>query len=355
MAHVVWLEDCAIAGREVVGGKAVGLGSLFGLGLQVPRGFVVTSDAYRSFVLKGGVGARIERALKNTDSVKRELSASHRIRALFERSELTRDIASEIATAYELLGHGDSVPVAVRSSATAEDSAEASFAGQQETYLWVKGAEAVARHVVRCWSSLFTPQAMSYRSELGLETHTLGMGVVVQRMVAAESAGVMMTIDPVTGDPSQIVIESSYGLGLAVVGGEVTPDRFCVDKVTLAVRSRSIAEKQIAYRFDTRSGQVRQTPVKVGHRDRPSLFDEEVVEIARLGKTVERALGWGQDIEWAIGEGPDNRRQIYFLQARPETVWRKKQRASLAPPGTTMLDRIVNSLMTPVPLHSSGV
>src|SRR5207245_7322906 len=133
---------------------------------------------------------------------------------------------------------------------TAEDTADASFAGQQDTYLWVSGASSLLAHVLKCWASLFTPQAISYRRRLGIPVDDVAMAVVVQRMVAAEAAGVMMTIDPVTGDRSQITIEGSFGLGLSVVGGEVTPDRYSVDKVNFEIRSRAVGDKPFAYGLD---------------------------------------------------------------------------------------------------------
>ena len=191
------------------------------------------------------------------------------------------------------------MPVAVRSSATAEDTAEASFAGQQDTYLWVRGAEAVAGHVSRCWASLFTDRAVAYRARLGIGDDEVAMGVVVQAMVPAEAAGVLLTLDPLTGDRSQVTIEAAYGLGTAVVEGEVTPDRFAVDKVTLELRSRSVGEKAVAYRFDPAAGRVARVEVPAADRARPCLDDAEVAELAGLGKRIEQALGVPQDVEWA--------------------------------------------------------
>jgi pyruvate,water dikinase len=251
---------------------------------------------------------------------------------------------AEVLRAHARLCGGRDLPVAVRSSATAEDLADASFAGQQETYLGVTGAESVARHVVRCWASLFTPHAITYRRRLGVPPEQVAMAVLVQRMVAAEAAGVMLTIDPVNGDRSQITIEAALGLGLPVVGGEVTPDRFNVDKVTLELRSRTIHTQPFADRLEP-SGGVRRDQLPEAEGGAPALTDEEVVRLAAIGKRVERALGGPADIEWAIGPGPDGPRHVHLLQARPETVWSTRQAAPIAAAGTTAMDRMVATML----------
>lgn len=177
------------------------------------------------------------------------------------------------------------------------------------------------------------------------------MGVVVQMMVPAEAAGVMITIDPVSGDRSQISIEASYGLGLGVVGGEITPDRYEVDKVTLELRSRTIMPKQAAYRFDAEAGEVRFVDVPPELWGAPCLSDEEVVAIAELGKRVERALGGPQDVEWAIGPGPSGKREVFLLQARPETVWSRRPRGPLADPNEPILSRMLRNMSIPMRLR----
>jgi phosphoenolpyruvate synthase/pyruvate phosphate dikinase len=310
--HVLWLEECHAGSGPLVGGKAVGLGHLVRQGLRVPPGFVVTTAAYRE-ALAGG-----------------------------RPVEVGERLAAEIAAAYRRLG-GDGAPVAVRSSATAEDTAEASFAGEHDTYLWVRGAEAVATHVSRCWASLFTFRAVAYRARLGIADGELAMGVVVQAMVPAEAAGVLLTLDPLNGDLSQVTIEAAYGLGTAVVEGEVTPDRFAVDKVTMELRSRTVGEKAFADRFDPAAGQVVRAEVPEDLRARPCLEDAEVLELAGLGKRIEQALGVPQDVEWAVG--PD--RQLWLLQARPETVWSRRPRQAVGPSGTSAMDRMLAFLGRP--------
>jgi phosphoenolpyruvate synthase/pyruvate phosphate dikinase len=350
MDRIVWLDECAGDHAPVVGGKAAGLGSLLREGLQVPPGFVVTTEAYRRFVRARGLEREIERVLRQATTPEAQAEASVRLRTLFDAAELDEDLAAEIRSAYLRLG--DEEPVAVRSSATAEDTAEASFAGQQDSYLWIRGPRAVVRNVVRCWGSLFTPQAIAYRARLGIPPLEVAMGVVVQRMVAAEAAGVMLTLDPLTGDRSPITIEASFGLGLAVVGGEVTPDRYAVDKVTFELRAREIAPKPIAYRFDPEAGEVRVFDVPPEDQRVPALSDPEVAAVAALGKRVERALGAPQDIEWAVGPGPDGPREVFLLQARPETVWSKAEVRPLSSPDEPILSRMLKAMSVPMRLDA---
>jgi pyruvate,water dikinase len=317
-SHVLWLEECGAEAGPLVGGKAVGLGHLVRQGHRVPAGFAVSTAAYREALAAGG----------------RPVTVGDRL-------------AAEITAAYRRLGGDAGVPVAVRSSATAEDTAEASFAGQQDTYLWVRGATQVVEHVSRCWASLFTDRAVAYRARLGVGDGEIAMGVVVQAMVPAEAAGVLLTLDPLTGDRSQVTIEAAYGLGTAVVEGEVTPDRFAVDKVTLELRSRSVGEKAVAYRFDPAAGRVARVEVAEADRARPCLEDAEVAELATLGKRVEQALGVPQDIEWAVGPGPAGGRELWLLQARPETVWSRRPRQAVVPAGTSVMDRMLGYLGRP--------
>jgi len=341
VSYVHLLDGCEPHLAEVVGGKAVGLGSLLRENLQVPPGFAIGTHAYREFVSATGLDRHIHGLLEGADSIEAEAEASERIGMLFEERELGRALREELASAYGELGEP---PVAVRSSAISEDAAEASFAGEHETFLWMQGEAAVARAVLRCWASLFTPQALAYFRRVGLRADETAMGVVVQQMVPAEAAGVMMTLDPVTGDRSQITIEGSFGLGEAVVAGEVTPDRYGVDKVTLEIRSRTLSPKHAAYRFDPELGEVRLVDVPAEEQELPCLSDEEVIEVASLGKRVERALGHPQDIEWAIGPGVSGAREVYLLQTRPETVWSQKPREAPVAVGSSALERMVQAM-----------
>ena len=340
---VVYLEDCNADSQALVGGKAVGLGALLREGLQVPPGFTVTTHAFREHVARNRLGPDIERLLGESDQQR----ICDDIRGLFESSHVSSQLADEVLGAYERLcrGSGSARPVAIRSSATAEDLADASFAGQQETYLWIIGIDEVLRHLVQCWASLYTPQALAYRAHRNIASADLAMGVVVQTMVPAVAAGVMLTIDPVNGDRSAIVIEAAYGLGAAVVNGEVTPDRLCVDKVLLEIRSRSIGAKTIAYRFDPTVQGTRCERVFAAQQTQACLTDVEVIELAGLGKRMERAMGCAQDMEWAIGPGQSGPREVFLLQARPETIWSQKQSAPLSAAGTTVMDRILQTMV----------
>lgn len=342
MDYVLPLEHCERSALDRVGGKAVGLWELMRRGLPVPAGFAVTTHAYREFVRSEGLDREIRRWVDRArESVDSQLEASRRIRELFTERRPPAFLTEEVARAYGRLGEP---PVAVRSSAVGEDAKTASFAGEHESYLWVSGCQEVAASVLRCWASLFSPQALSYFAHLGAHPAEAAMGVVVQHMVDAQVAGVMITLDPVTGDPSQVTVEASYGLGLAVVGGEVTPDRFAVDKVTLEVRSTRVGRKTVAYRYDPVRGRVAAFPVPEEVASQPCLQPQQVQQLAQMGRQLERELGRAQDVEWAVDSGG----RLYLVQTRPETVWSNRPRAPLSNPDEPMLSRILHSMRIPM-------
>ena len=328
--YVLGLNECTADCAQLVGGKATGLGALVREGLQVPDGFAVTTTAYREHVSHNRLAPELERILADCGTYEAQRRASEQIRQVFDASSMPPALEDAVLRAHAALCHPAETPVAVRSSANAEDMADASFAGQQESYLWILGGTEVLRHLVRCWASLFTTQAIAYRAHLGTSVADLAMGVVIQRMVPAESAGVMLTIDPMTGDRSAIVIEAAFGLGAAVVNGEVTPDRAYVDKVQLEIRSKSIGTKTVAYRFDATCQGTRLGDVPRELQNKPCVSDAEILELARLGKHMEQAMGCTQDIEWAIGPGGNGKREVFLLQSRPETIWSQKPASSLA-------------------------
>ena len=263
------LAACADADVSEVGGKATGLGRLLAEGLNVPDGFVVTTDAYRRCT--GTIAPEINRVLAGGCDLPSDEDAAQRIAALFAAEILDGDVAATIAEAYRALSGTEDAPVAVRSSATAEDAADASYAGQQDTYLWVRGAEEVIGKVVDCWASLFSARAIGYRSRVDAAGPALAMAVVIQEMVPAEAAGVMMTLEPVCGDRSLIYLESAYGLGESVVAGEVSPDRFTIAKHDLSIQRETIGSKDKAYRFDPETGDVRLVAVPESERQVASL------------------------------------------------------------------------------------
>ncbi|MGM5069113.1 PEP/pyruvate-binding domain-containing protein [Rhodococcus qingshengii] len=305
----------------MLGGKAVGLSSMIRLGLNVPAGFVVTTEAYRHSVGQS-LTAQIDDIVRNAHTPEELNLASAEIRALFAPSLISESLRADIAAAYEALGgDGTEASVAIRSSATAEDLEHASFAGQQDTFLWVTGLESVLSKLAECWSSLFTPQVIGYRRKFGVASDGLAMGVVVQTMVPADSAGVMMTLDPVTGNRSTAYIEAALGLGEGVVKGDVTSDSFWVSANGEDVRSE-IRLQDNAHRFDPQQGCVALLPVDEQMRSLPAISHDEAKEIATLGRHLQAQLGGPQDVEWAFGpRNGDGPRELFLLQTRAETVW----------------------------------
>ncbi len=267
------------------GGKSAMLGELIEAGIPVPPGFGVSAAAFRASGVTGDMDA-------------------------ITNAPIPDDVRAEVSESYAALG--DDVPVAVRSSALDEDAEDATFAGQQETILWVRGAEAVCEAMRECWSSLFSPPAVAYRERLG---HTdPAMGVTVQEMVDAAVSGVLFTCNPVSGDPSMIAINASWGLGLAVVGGEVTPDDYLVSKVTREVVRTTISTKDVEYVHGA-DGAV-SVEVDADRRDAPCLDEARIAQLVDVGLTVERYFGSRQDIEWAF----DREGGLHLLQSRPVTA-----------------------------------
>ena len=263
---------------------------------------------------------------------------------------MTEQVTGAYSELSERCGRRD-VPVAVRSSATAEDLPDASFAGQQDTFLWVRGAGDVLAAVRRCWSSVFTARAISYRHNTGHGHEVIAMSVGIQQMVEARAAGVAFTLNPTDGDRSQIVIDASWGFGEAVVAGEVTPDNFEVDKVLFEIMGRTISPKTVEYAL-TAEGTVVRRAVGEERANRPCLADAEVKEVARMARRVEKHYGTPQDIEWAVDARAPAPGAVVLLQARPETVWSrkkpKKRAAHDADPMAAMVARLIR------PVHTTG-
>lgn len=326
---VRWFASIGLADRAAVGGKGASLGELDRAGLRVPPGFAVTTAAYERMLATldrdGGIRARL--AKLDAHDLPGIANACGDIRDRIERAALPTELRAAILDAYrELNGNERDVPVAVRSSATSEDRADADFAGLQDTYLWVRGAEGVVHSVRSCWASLFSVESVSYRLRLELREPHVAMGVVVQRMVHAHCSGVMR--NGAAGDRSVITIEASWGLGSSLVSGEVTPDRFVVSKTSGEIVNRTVAEKLIQHLPDAIAGGVRQEPVPEHKRAVPCLTDDQIAELARVAQRVERHYGSAQDIEWAIAHGE---RGVYLLQSRPESA-PTRQGTAAAPP-----------------------
>ncbi|MGB8382103.1 MAG: PEP/pyruvate-binding domain-containing protein, partial [Dermatophilaceae bacterium] len=296
---------------DVGGGKGTNLGRLVRAGFPVPAGFVVSTAAYRATVAEHGLSEVIAEATgrlrPGSSDTADEEAASALIRTAFANLSVAHPIAAAIGTAYGSLGEG---PVAVRSSATAEDLPELSFAGQQDTYLNIMGTEAVCRAVVDCWSSLWTTRAITYRKRAGIPNDVVALAVVVQRLVPADVSGVLFTANPLTGHRGQMTIDATVGLGEALVSGQVDPDHVVADGATGRVLSRTVGSKAVATRALDNGG----VATTASASDTVTLSDPQVRELVEVGAGVARQFGAPQDIEWARHDGV-----LWLLQARPIT------------------------------------
>ena len=326
---VCWFEDCRKESVALVGGKCASLGELIHAGVRVPPGFALTTEGFRSFMNESGAAGAVASLLAGIDCDNLDALevTSEQIRALIESHPFSIEIEDQVAECYRKLSLRccmPAAPVAVRSSATAEDLPGASFAGQQDTYLWVRGIDEVLHHMRRCISSLYTARAIAYRANKGFPDDQLAISVGVQKMANSVTAGVMFTLHPGNGDRSVIVIDSNFGFGESVVSGEVTPDHFVVNKITLDIIDRTISEKLLCYTVDTKTQTSRMMDVPFERQKVQSLIDDEITELAWMGKQIEKHYGCPMDIEWAIDKNLPAGGNIFILQARPETVWSKK-------------------------------
>jgi len=319
-AAILWIEELRKEDIPLVGGKNANLGELHGaIGAPVPPGFSITAKMYREFMAEAGLHEKVNNILGSLDAsnLSALLQASEEIREMIEKTPIPEHLHNQIIQTYEELArkcNKSDVLVAVRSSATAEDLPDASFAGQQDTFLNV-GPEDLAEKVRACWSSLFTSRAISYRQERGFRHDDVLLSVGVMEMVQARSSGVTFTIEPVSGETNKIIINAAWGLGEAVVSGRVTPDEYVVDKDSLEILERHVAvKKEKCVRRP--EGDTDYIEVPDDLQSVPALTDEEVILIAEEAKNIEAHYGGAQDIEWAI----DDEGKLFILQARPETV-----------------------------------
>ena len=301
-------------------------------GFAVPLGFGVTATACRVFMAHAGLDdkATFVREAARRSALAEIGNPRARLVEAIGAAPMPDKLETAIRRNYALLEERTGrpgVPVAVRSSGEAEDLADASFAGQYDTYLWIAGADAVLRHVRACWASMFGDAALSYRAGSGDAPAAGGDGICVgiQQMVEARAAGVMFTLDPLNGDRSKIVMEACWGLGEGVVKGDVTPSRFTVDKVTLEIVKRDIVPQAEEYRFDPTTNAVCLMPLAPEREDAACIEDAEALALATLAKRIETRRGAAQDIEWAIGADGE----VRVLQVRPETVWSQRESAGL--------------------------
>ncbi len=349
---IVWYDRYEPAQKSLVGGKNASLGEMMRAELPVPPGFALTTDAYGLIWRDRELVDRVNELLRGLDhgDYARNLEVSHKIRHLIEGEPVPDEVVDALGTAYaSLCAHCgvDDLPVAIRSSATAEDQPDASFAGQQDTFLWVCGLAAVIENTRRCWSSLFTDRAIAYRHRMGYTHTAIAMSVAVQKMVDPIASGVAFTLNPTNGDRSQVAIDASWGLGEAVVSGEVTPDNFLVDKVLREVVKREISTKLVEYRL-TDHGVVEKLPIDDDRRDRSSVTDDQLIAIAMLARRAEKHYGCPQDVEWAIDRHLPDGENVVMLQSRPETVWSQKAVVPVAKNGQDAMASIVSTLVSPL-------
>jgi len=310
------------ASLALAGGKGASLARMAGAGLPVPDGFHLTTAAYRRFVEVNQLERRLAEAVAavDPDDLASLEVASSQIASLFQTAEIPADVVDAARTAYAVLGAD--VPVAVRSSATAEDLADLSFAGQQDTYLNVRGAEHVLDAIRRCWASLWTARAIGYRARNRIPTQGLALAVVVQRMVAADAAGILFTADPVTGRRGQVVVNAVWGLGEGAVGGSVTPDVVVVDAASRQITRQAVADKATMVVPDANGTHA--TPVAEERRNIPVLSVAQVHALADVGLRVQALYGQPMDVEWLIADGA-----IQLTQARPITTPTRKPPAEV--------------------------
>lgn len=335
---VAWFADVGITDRPTVGGKGGSLGELTQAGIAVPPGFVVTTSAFETFL----------QALEARESIRDKVEAldpsdlgaatllSEQLRARVMQEPMPAEVEQAITSAMGTLCP-DGQPVAVRSSATTEDADDASFAGLQDTFLWVLTAQDMAMKVRECWGSLYSVESMIYRRKQDFPEDGVAMAVVVQQMVDSRCAGVMFTRSPTTGDKSVITIEGAWGLGSSVVSGEVTPDKWVLGKITGEISRRDISDKH-AKQVPATNGGIIEVELEGEERTAPCLTDEDLMGLRDVARKVERHYAKAQDIEWAL----DKDGNILLLQSRPETVWSAKDAASVTKPVDNPLAHVMN-------------
>ena len=346
MPHIAWYEDFDPTNTADLGGKNASLITMTHAGLPVPPGFAVTAAAYRKVFADSGIEAELESLLEHVDiaSTTSVSAGGAAARDLVLGLELPAWLSEPLGESYESLSERcgtAQVPVAVRSSATCEDQPDASFAGEHDTYLWVRGTDDVLSSLLRCWSSLFTDRAITYRRQMGYPDRGAAMSVGIQKMVLPRAAGVAFTLNPINGDRSQIAIDASWGFGEAVVSGSVTPDNFLVDKVMNTITRRTISAKATEHRLGD-DDKVIEAEVEPERRDAPCLTDDEIHAVAALARRAERHYRCPQDVEWALDAHLPDGDNVLLLQARPETVWSRKVRSS----GAASLDTFTSITRT---------
>lgn len=329
MANILWFKDIGKGDVGTVGGKGANLGEMANADFPIPPGFVITAQAYFAWIEETGIKNKIVKMadtidVENTEDLEKN---TEKIRELILKAKIGEALKLEIIKAYKRLGEKniawltstDEEYVAVRSSATAEDLPEASFAGQQETFLNTKGPEDLIDKVKKCWASLFTARATYYRKKQGFSTEKVGIAVVVQKMVNSETAGVMFTADPSTGDRNKIIIEAAFGLGEVVVGGTVTPDHYEIAKDTGKIKQKILAEQPFKLTRAGKGNKREELDKKAGGKQKMS--DKQIIELANIGKRIEAHYNAPQDIEWAT-----ENEKLFIVQSRAITTLGLKEK-----------------------------
>jgi pyruvate,water dikinase len=317
---ILWFREIKKQDIPLVGGKGANLGELTRSGIPVPNGFCVTAQAYFYYIEKTGINAEIKKLLSglNPEDNKKLNAVSKQLKKKILSTPLPEDLAKEIMESYRKLG---GFPVAVRSSATAKDLPEASFAGQQATFLNTKGADRVVESTLKCYASLFEARAIYYRIINKFDHIKVGLSAVVQNMVQSEKSGILFTVDPVSQNENSLVIEAGYGLGEAIVSGSVTPDRYIIDKSKSEITDKEINSQTWKIVHDVKGGDKHETVAK-SLQDKQKITDKEILKLAEIGSKIEKHYGKPQDTEWAIEGGA-----IYFVQSRPITTLNKKDQS----------------------------
>ena len=348
--YILWFEECSKSVLPLVGGKNANLGEMVNAGIQVPPGFAVTSKAFEQYMDEAALWDQVRDTLSpvSADDIKAVAKAGKSIRNAILSTPIPDEIQQEIMSAYgslcEKCGVPD-LPVAVRSSATAEDLADASFAGQQDTYLWIWGNDEVAKATHECWASLFTDRAITYRMRVGFPQDGVLISVAIQKMVNSRSAGVMFTLDPITADRSKITIDASWGFGESIVQGMVSPDNFVVEKNSLSIKQSIIGQKD--KKFVAKGCGTIVEPVPPEQQAVPCISAAEVIEIAKMGMLIEKHYGSPQDIEWAIDSDLPFPENVFSTQSRPVTAAGKSdfKKEVLKEEGKSDTDHIIDLML----------
>ncbi len=341
MADIAWFRELHNTDVAIAGGKGASLGEMYNAGMPIPPGFVITAEAFKKYITKTKIDTKIYGILNglNVDNNAALQETAKKIQAIITSTPMPEDIKKIVLESYDLMSFGDaakaggkalgvikagreSMYVAVRSSATAEDLPNASFAGQQASFLNVKGPAAIITKVLECWASLFTARAIYYRTKNNFEHSKVLIAVVVQKMVNSDKAGVMFSVNPVTGNEEEIMIECSFGLGEAVVSGSISPDQYIVDKKAEEVKQVNISNKNWMYTLDKKTMRNVRLTIPLEKATSQALSDFEIIALAKLAKKIEQHYGRPQDLEYAI-EG----KNIYIVQSRPITTLKKSAAA----------------------------